>query len=351
MRMRTASATLLAASSVCLAQTAPPQSLAPPNPATTRPPAAAQPPTNPLLDGDPQAIPPARPPRRDEATISPTPTRALAVLPAAPGPTPTDLARLQSNEHAAPPLRREGTFLVRARGVLTRLPGGESAFIFAKDSTGKAERPMVLLPCHALQRMEQVAGRQAAAFALTGQVFVYSGVNYVLPSEAPLLPPEAVVPASATPDSQHDNAPATTPPPAANDDPSVQELIQRLAWQRERPRSIDRTDTVEPRIRQTGGEAPELLPEGRTVVRRKGRMVRAADGGWMFSMDSTPDAKADAPLVLLPCANLQRLDAWAGGVGDAATVEITGRVTTYNERNFLLITMFRMLPTSEVTAK
>lgn len=304
-------------------------------------------------------------PAADPRPISPTQTRAPGVVPASPAPGPGDLARLETGGSPGFPLRREGTFLVRARGVMARLPGGEVAFVFARDSEGKSERPMVLLPNQALQRMEQSAGGagRTAGFVLTGQVLVYAGVNYVLVSEASMLAPEpatigtteAGTPAekAANPESQEPapRADASPVPGVLTDDPSVQDLVRRLAWQRERPRTIERTDARREDRPRTSSESVDVLPEGRMIVKRKGRLVRGNEGDWTFAMDSTPDAKADAPLTLLPCANLQRLDTWAGTVGEGGAVEVTGRVTMYRERNYLLVTMFRLLPTAEVTAR
>jgi len=85
---------------------------------------------------------------------------------------------------AAPKLKREGEFVLSRRGRLVRADGGQPMFAFDADSDKAAEAPMILLPCRLLQNMEELTADHGdrTVFILSGQVFVYRGANYILPT-------------------------------------------------------------------------------------------------------------------------------------------------------------------------
>lgn len=81
-------------------------------------------------------------------------------------------------------LLREGSFVVSRRGRLSRTGGGTNwLFVFESDN-GVTDPPMYLLPCRKLEVMEKIYGEygDAAVFVMTGQVFVYHGANYLMPT-------------------------------------------------------------------------------------------------------------------------------------------------------------------------
>jgi hypothetical protein len=245
------------------------------------------------------------------------------------------------------PLRREGSFITRQRASVVRLPSGDKAAVFHKDAQGRAERPMVLLPCLTLQGMEQtIANRdEETAFLLTGQVFAYRGVNYLLPTAAPTASvsdapkQEAVQP--ATPPAQPDK-PAVKPTdkPA---DLGVQELIRDLEAQRDRPRTLG--EAPQPAPPPTPAASPsDLLAEGTNISLRRGRIVRLSRGDWAFAFDNAPtgEAASDRALILNPCLNLQRLESWAAQLGDGASLVMSGRIYQYQGRNHIIPTMYQV---------
>ncbi len=84
-----------------------------------------------------------------------------------------------------PKLRREGEFLINRRGRL--VASGDAThkmFVFDGDSAAAPEPPMFLLPCRLLENMESLAKDHGdrMVFQLSGQVFVYRGANYLLPT-------------------------------------------------------------------------------------------------------------------------------------------------------------------------
>ncbi|QNN20978.1 hypothetical protein HED60_01385 [Planctomycetales bacterium ZRK34] len=89
-------------------------------------------------------------------------------------------------------LRREGTFVITRRGRMVRAAGGASPWMvtFDADASGMADPPMYLMPCQMLEDMEQIVQQQGdgVVFVISGQVFVYHGANYVLPTLMKLAP-------------------------------------------------------------------------------------------------------------------------------------------------------------------
>ena len=85
----------------------------------------------------------------------------------------------------SPKLRREGEFVRTRKGRLVHAANSRQAlFQFEADSAGSPEPPMVLMPCRLLESMEELVFEQGdwVVFIVTGQVFVYREVNYLLPT-------------------------------------------------------------------------------------------------------------------------------------------------------------------------
>ncbi len=84
-----------------------------------------------------------------------------------------------------PPLRREGEFVDRRRGRLVRSPdGGHVLYQFEADDRESPELPMIMLPCRNLESMERIVQERGdrVVFVVSGEVFVYRGANYLLPT-------------------------------------------------------------------------------------------------------------------------------------------------------------------------
>lgn len=85
----------------------------------------------------------------------------------------------------APTLRREGEFIISRKGRLVRSADGlHTLFVFDADSKDTEEPPMAVVPCQMLQSMEDLLGQRGEQirFIVSGQILVYRGVNYVLPT-------------------------------------------------------------------------------------------------------------------------------------------------------------------------
>lgn len=82
-------------------------------------------------------------------------------------------------------LKEEGEFLIARSGRLIRSADGLHAlFVLDADTAGAPEPPMILHNCRLLETMEDTVLKQGddIAFVVTGQVYVYRGANYLLPT-------------------------------------------------------------------------------------------------------------------------------------------------------------------------
>lgn len=285
------------------------------------------------------------------------PTSRLSVTPAMPlqsletfrGATlpPVDLG----DERAT--LWPEGTFLSRRRGVLFVTDWGAYLFAFHPDEKGVRDRPVVLLPCETLRRMETAAlvseqtpqestrVREIGAFALSGEVFAYRGRNYVLPTAFSLSDDGgatgdgARVQGADAPSS----APAPDPAPAlAEPGDEIDALISDLEAIREAPRAA----TPIREAPQVPGEESvvSLVREGTTISRRRGRLTRTARGEYAIVFDADTQTRGDPPMILLPGMVTQDVERTAERFGEITTFEFSGRVFTYRDRNYFQPFMF-----------
>lgn len=240
-----------------------------------------------------------------------------------------------------PGLLPEGMFVVRQFGTMRLVGAAGWVFIFAPNTDGPTLPPMPMLPCANLQAMEQIAGPAAdsgrdAGFLVSGQVFVFEGRNYLLPTIFVQAdgPDPATTPAT-TPAGEPAAAPGVDPfeDPDASE-PSVDELLRRIEEASQRAPTGDASPQFAP-------NPAGLAPEGALVASRRGRLLRSESGGWKFVPDVDADTPVgvDQPMDLLPCRALEAMLAEQTLLGQRPFV-VSGRVFIYNGRNYLLPTMF-----------
>ncbi|WP_428939348.1 hypothetical protein [Fontivita pretiosa] len=86
--------------------------------------------------------------------------------------------------------------------------------------------------------------------------------------------------------------------------------------------------------------APQLtvLREGTFLVDRIGRLTRGGDGhSWEFTFESDGRAMQDPPVIVLPNLKLMQMEQALKGTNRDLRFRITGMVTEYNGRNYILI--------------
>jgi hypothetical protein len=92
-----------------------------------------------------------------------------------------------------------------------------------------------------------------------------------------------------------------------------------------------------------------LLREGTFLASRRGRVIKTTGGEWQFHFDTGPENKADAPMVLMPCLNLQAIEKLADRGSEALSFTVSGQVFVYKGRNYLLPTMYSVNRRGDVT--
>ncbi|MCA9272273.1 MAG: hypothetical protein KDA31_04420 [Phycisphaerales bacterium] len=78
----------------------------------------------------------------------------------------------------------EGRTFMRRRARLTYLTAGEIALAFDNDPDQIIDVPLVVLPCHLLERMERIVESRGDSLTVrvSGQSYAYNGRSYVLPT-------------------------------------------------------------------------------------------------------------------------------------------------------------------------
>ncbi len=225
-----------------------------------------------------------------------------------------------------PPLLREGTVVSGARGHLRHEEKNDWWWLVA-DSNDPEVAPleMVLLPNGRLEAMRQsfaaAEDPEGLFFEVTGQVFLYRNRNFLLVTHAPPLQEEAL-PAE----------PETAPRSSTGD--TVEDIMRELE------------QAVGPVPVRAPAQVAEPLqggaPEGVAVLARRGKLSRSHAGTWIFVLDADAQGLSDPPLTVLPCQLLERMERYAGRAGRTAPLLISGRLYTYQNRRYLLPTVFNV---------
>ncbi|MDW8263182.1 MAG: hypothetical protein RMJ35_11705, partial [Phycisphaerales bacterium] len=97
-----------------------------------------------------------------------------------------------------------------------------------------------------------------------------------------------------------------------------------------------------------GAESLPLLREGTFIIDRVGRMSRSSDGRTVeFVFESDGKALRDPPVVILPNLKLMAMESAANAAGRDLRFRITGMLTEYNGRNYLLLEKVVVVPDQE----
>lgn len=81
-----------------------------------------------------------------------------------------------------------------------------------------------------------------------------------------------------------------------------------------------------------------LIREGSSIVDRVGRLTKSADGQqWELSFEADGKTMQDPPLIILPNLNLAAMEAAVTGASRDLRFRVTGMVTEYKGRNYILL--------------
>lgn len=290
-----------------------------------------------------------------------------------------------------PPLRREGEALRKRDGQLL-LAGehGDAVLILDADPAAGDEKPlgMFVAPCMTLESMERLLEERGSKlrFTITGQVYTYRGVNYLLPTAQPkpwLLTADqgkqsidrskesdqsaqdaSVGPSE--PEGQATEASATPIPEQTQATPSADDVLKQLLDQKRdrstplptnasgspskdvskmaKTRSTPRRLSHDPLLLGIDPDQPlaELKDEGQLLIARTGRLVRSADGSQaLFVLDSDGPGAPEPPMILQACKLLETMEQTAKQLGDDVPFVVTGQLFTYRGANYLLPTIVK----------
>ncbi|CAG0969593.1 hypothetical protein PHYC_01169 [Phycisphaerales bacterium] len=214
----------------------------------------------------------------------------------------------------------EGSFMTPRAGTLLKAPSGDVVFVPSRPETGPADPPFILLPCETLTQL--TGSSLDGTISVGGQVFVYRSRHYLLPSS---FTREVAAPAA--------EQPAAAPP---STDPSVQDLMKSL--EESGARAVADAPVGESQAQPQAARKDVLTGEGAVLVSRRARLLRLPGAGGQFAatFDNDPNSPADPPMVLLPCRALERLESVASWRGENTPFLLSGRVYTFDGRNFVL---------------
>lgn len=239
------------------------------------------------------------------------------------------------------PLLREGGIMLKVPGTISKdLDLGIQVFQPDRSRTGGLDRELILLPSRGLEdlaRLEPLVverqGDGPGRYEVTGSVLVYRGRNF--------LYPDAIVPvdggAAKTPDSGTDDVDPSEP--SGGSPESEDDRLDRIGDDLER-RLERRIGAVPRSLDALGAEAPQAaaIPSGTRFVDRRGRLSRDPSSGvWRFVLAGR-GAGENPSIVLLPCLELERIERMARESDVSTPILVSGTVTTYRGRNFLLPT-------------
>ncbi len=94
-----------------------------------------------------------------------------------------------------------------------------------------------------------------------------------------------------------------------------------------------------------GAENLTLMREGERIVDRTGRLTRSADGQFYeFHFDADGQAMRDPPVVILPSLKLVQMETAIQSSARDLRFRITGEVTEYKGRNYVLLQKVVVVP-------
>ncbi len=235
-----------------------------------------------------------------------------------------------STGEGPPPLLREGGILLEVSGRIGR-DERLGVHVFRPDParTGGVRRAFVLLPSRGLEDLARIEALRenrkedalAGEFQVTGRVLVYRGRNFLLP--------ESIVPIESPGGEAKD---AVAPEASNADDDLAADIEARLESRIGAvPRSLD--------LSEAPPSEEVLIRAGTRFVDRRGQVVRDPESGvWRFV---PAGGGARGGVVLLPCLELQRLEQRSRQREVSAPLLVSGLITGYRGRNYLLPTAVR----------
>ena len=259
---------------------------------------------------------------------------------------------LRPDDDSRTPLLREGTFLKQVPGTIS-LDSGTGFWRFHNDvaegpQSTRYGRTFGLLPSSALadavSRLEST--KEPPRFEISARVTVYRGMNYLLPtlltaiSDLSMDDQAEVIPAGEPLASGSE--PMQSPRNTLDDaDDTADRLEERL---RSRLGSLPVSSETAITERNASGTS-RTMAEGDRIQNRRCSILRdQRSGTWRILFASEGVDRRDPTMEILPCLLLEKLQRRAAQSDLPESILLSGEITRYQGRNYLLPTRWR--PTS-----
>ncbi|MEM8757043.1 MAG: hypothetical protein AAGF47_04590 [Planctomycetota bacterium] len=244
----------------------------------------------------------------------------------------------------------EGSFLASQAGTVVRGQAGALVFVPEIPADGDGIRSLVILPSQSFARLQQVVpegAEPAAEVLISGRALLYRGVNYLRVTAIEQLPPpeQDQTPSQADPNREDSD---TAAPPSGLD-AQTRALLEQLEQARTGVRGVLAANAA-----QSASSAQPPVPEGRTLFRRRARLIRQDTGelAVAFDTESTEEGAAvDPPLVVAPCSWLEIVEDIVERHGDSIAVTVSGQTLAHAGVSYLLPTSLTIDRPSELSSR
>lgn len=226
---------------------------------------------------------------------------------------------------------REGSIVSAAVATLHRADPGSALQVQVARSDGSGSDDFILLPCRRMEELEAAAPEHDGTFLVGGEVFVFGGVQFLLPLEVAILQ-----------EPTRRSHPTEVPAAPGADDGSSQDHEDSIS------------DIVADLQRATGSLAQSIriasqypidpeyaIAEGTRIASRRARLVRNSAGAWVAVFTADATGLSDPPATILPGRQLALLAKWARAGGFEAPVLLTGEFVSYHGHAFLVLRSWR----------
>ena len=229
----------------------------------------------------------------------------------------------------------EGASLVDQTGWLEE----EGAWWVFHAESNEEIPPVKLLPNAALEGMVRTARGAAEPiyFQVSGEFTVFQDENYLLPRFAARLrrkeslPEPGVVEAIKSAEPEAGDASSAPSKPTVATDAPVDDVLRVLGNRVPQRRLISLNDRASTgRVEKRG-----LLPDGSPLVERPGRLTSSSDG-WVFVFESDRLDYPEPPMALLLNMNTQLMVEAVAKDATGLVFLVSGEVTSFSGRNYLL---------------
>jgi len=274
--------------------------------------------------------------------------RSVILLPSTPGevgqPAEDRSQGIRKRITPETPLLPEG-YVVASREARMEAQGDWLVAHLRRSTDLPDSPPLRMLPNQQLSMLRAVLRQSppSTSFLMTGRITEFIGANYILLESIEEVLADNTETTAPTPPQ-----PQSTPSDAPRDrEPTAEEILKQLLSRPTR-RSValpqltqviqsddQRAMTTETRPEDPAAAA-SLLPERAMLVDRVGRVV-PGDKWWTLVFENRGRQAADQPIRLLPSRLLESAISLSGGGTQAPVFIVSGEVTTYENRNYLLL--------------